>query len=56
MYLPKIKTNLLKTQCVPLDSDLWRIDQADAFWRERRVLLAGAFNDYVREMLPQRRL
>lgn len=56
VYLRKIEPKVLKSQCVPLEPELWSIDQADEFWRERRMLLAGSFNDYTRKMLPQRRL
>jgi hypothetical protein len=56
VYLPRIKPRVLRSQCVPTDSALWRIDEADAFWRARRELLADSFNDYVRKSLPQRHL
>jgi len=56
VYLAKVKPRVLESQCIPTDSTLWRIDQADAFWRARRELLAQSFNEYVREALPQRRI
>jgi len=56
VYLGKIELKTLKSQCVPLDRDLWRIDRAVDFWRARRELLAESFNDFVQKKLPQRRL
>jgi hypothetical protein len=56
VYLGDIKPAILESQCVPLDSALWRIRQADAFFAARRRLLAQSFNDYVRDALPGRRL
>jgi hypothetical protein len=56
VYLSKVKTGVLQSQCIPTDSALWRIDQAEPFWQARRELLAGSFNDYVSKVLPQRRL
>jgi hypothetical protein len=56
VYLAKVKTRVLQSQCIPTDSALWRIDQADVFWQARRELLAESFNEYVREALPQRRI
>jgi hypothetical protein len=56
VYLAKVKTRVLESQCIPTDSALWRIDQAESFWEARRELLAKSFNEYVREALPQRRI
>ena len=56
VYLAKIEPRILKSQCVPLDRDLWRIDCAVDFWRARRELLAESFNDFIQKKLPQRRL
>ena len=56
VYLAKVKTSVPQSQCIPTDSALWRIDQADAFWQARRELLAESFNEYVRKGLPQRRI
>ena len=56
VYLGKVKTGVLQSQCIPTDSVLWRIDQAEPFWQARRELLAGSFNEYVSKVLPQRRL
>lgn len=55
VYLAKLTTRVLESQCIPIDSDLWRIDRASAFWEARRELLAQSFNEYVQEALPQRR-
>lgn len=56
VYLSEIKPALLKSQCVPVDSALWRIREADAFFAARRGLLADSFNEFVRESLPGRKL
>jgi hypothetical protein len=55
VYLKQLKTQILKSQCVPTDSNLWYIECAKDFWQARCSLLADAFNDYVREALPGRR-
>lgn len=56
VYLASVKSRVLKSQCIPTDAALWRIDEADSFWRARRELLADSFNEYIRESLPQRHL
>jgi len=56
VYLKKIKSKVLESQCVPLDKNLWSIDNADEFWAARRHLLAESFNDFVMEGMPQRRV
>ena len=56
VYLAKLKPRVLKSQCIPTDSTLWRIDEAEAFWNARRKLLAESFNEYVRGVLPGRQL
>ncbi len=56
VYLAKVKTDVLQSQCIPTDSALWRIDQAAHFWQARKELLAKSFNEYVNKTLPQRRI
>jgi hypothetical protein len=56
VYLKRLKPRILKSQCIPTDSSLWTIDQAEAFWQARRELLAESFNEYVRAGLPHRRV
>lgn len=56
VYLPTVKIAILRSQCIPTDSTLWRIDQAESFWEARRELLAESFNDFVQKALPQRRI
>lgn len=56
VYLKGIKSKVLKSQCVPTDSTLWSIEQADIFWTARRELLAESFNEFLKEMVPQRRV
>jgi len=56
VYIAKIKPRILKSQCIPTDRSLWRVEKADSFWRRRRELLAESFNEYVRAALPHRHL
>jgi hypothetical protein len=56
VYLSRVKSRVLKSQCIPIDKNLWRIDKAESFWRARRELLAKSFNEYVHQALPQRYL
>lgn len=56
MYLPKVRQDVLRSQCIPTDKDLWRVDRADDFWEARRELLADAFNDFLTAHLESRRL
>jgi hypothetical protein len=56
VYLSQVDRAVLQTQCIPADQALWRIDRAEDFWNERRRLLAGGFNEYLRETLPGRRI
>ncbi|MDQ3696970.1 MAG: hypothetical protein M3373_02940 [Gemmatimonadota bacterium] len=51
VYLAKVKTRVLQSQCIPTDSALWRINEAGPFWEARRELLAQSFNEYVRDAL-----
>ncbi len=55
VYLKQIKPKILESQCVPLDKSLWSVERADEFWEQRCTLLAEAFNEFVREALPNRR-
>jgi hypothetical protein len=56
VYLKRVAPGVLKSQCIPEDDSLWRIERAPEFWEARRELLAAAFNDFLRISLPQRRL
>jgi hypothetical protein len=56
VYLRHIERKVLDTQCVPVDTRLWAIDQAGRFWDARRLLLAKSFNDFVKDALPGRRV
>lgn len=55
-YLLEIDKRILESQCIPADRRLWRIERAEEFWQARRKLLAEAFNDYLRNSLPQRQV
>jgi hypothetical protein len=56
VYLPTVDARILRSQCIPGDAALWRIDRAESFWAARRELLATSFNEFVRKALPQRRV
>ncbi len=56
VYLPKLSPRVLESQCIPLDSTLWRIDKSEEFWQTRRELLVESFNQFVQETLPQRHI
>jgi hypothetical protein len=56
VYLDDVSEDVLRSQCVPSDRNLWRIKQAQGFWAARRELLAEAFNEFLEATLPNRRL
>lgn len=56
VYLRDIDRRVLRSQCVPEVPELWAVARAEEFWAARRGLLADAFNEFVRECLPQRRV
>jgi hypothetical protein len=56
VYLKRIESRVLRSQCVPSNQKLWAIDRAEEFWAARRELLAKAFNDFLRDSFPTRRL
>lgn len=56
VYLSKISDEVLSSQCIPTDRNLWSIDRAEDFWKTRRKLLAESFNDYLRHALPNRHM
>jgi len=56
VYLKRIESRVLRSQCIPVDQSLWAIDRAEEFWGDRREMLADSFNDFLRESFPKRRL
>jgi hypothetical protein len=54
VYLENIDRPVLDSQCIPLESRIWRIAKSDEFFSARRELLAESFNEFVREALPKR--
>jgi hypothetical protein len=56
VYLGKLKKEVLESQCIPLDKDLWHIDRAEDFWRARERLLADGFNAFLRDAMPGRHI
>lgn len=55
-YLKKVSKKILASQCIPTDESLWHVDRADEFWAARKELVAEAFNDFINEALPNRRI
>ncbi len=55
VYLAKIEPKVLRSQAIPLDHSLWDVDRSSDFWQKRRELLSEAFNEYVRQALPNRK-
>jgi hypothetical protein len=56
VYLGRLNPRILKSQCIPTDRALWRVDKAEAFWGARRRLLADSFNEFVQASLPTRHI
>jgi hypothetical protein len=56
VYLKRLAPRVLKSQCIPADPSLWSIERAEDFWAARRQLLAEAFNHFLKESFPTRRL
>jgi hypothetical protein len=54
VYLKTIGSRVLRSQCIPTDSNLWSIEKAEAFWQARRELLAESFNEFTSAALPGR--
>ena len=53
-YLPEIQAahpGTLESQWIPMDPELWRLENYRAFLAERRALLAGAANSFLAELL-----
>lgn len=43
----------LRSQWIPMDSDLWKIERYEEFLVERRILLANAANAFIKGITPQ---
>lgn len=56
VYLNRISQSVLESQCIPIDKDLWAVDRAEDFWNARKELLSAAFNEFLEDRLPNRRL
>lgn len=56
VYLSEVPKGVLTSQCIPLNQELWRINQAANFFDKRCELLAASFNSYLREVLPNRKI
>jgi hypothetical protein len=56
VYLKKLSREVLESQCIPTDEQLWRIDSAEEFWKVRKHLLPDSFNSYLKSVLPGRRI
>ena len=49
-YLANIEDDRLRSQFVPLDTDLWEVNRFRDFLVERRKLITEAINEYMREI------
>ena len=56
IYLKTIAPKVLKSQCIPIDESIWKVDAAQEFWDNRRDLLSVAFNEFLKTSFPDRRL
>lgn len=56
VYLSELSREVRESQCIPEDTQLWRISRCEDFWEARRRLLSEAFNAALRTMLPGRRI
>lgn len=55
-YLPVVAADhpgALEAQAVPMDRELWNLEQVDAFLARRRQLLADAINDFIEQVAPR---
>lgn len=49
-YLPGIERERLQAQLVPLEEDLWRVENYRGFAQRRRSLLTDAINEYLGDL------
>lgn len=54
VYLRKVPVNILESQCIPTDKQLWETDKFAGFALSRRQNLAGAFNEFLEQAFPGR--
>lgn len=55
VYLASCDEKTLRSQAIPLEKRLWRLECAEEFWARRRALLADAFDVFLKAALSQRR-
>jgi hypothetical protein len=55
-YLTEIDEHRLKSQCVPLQHDLWEVDQFESFMLQRRKMLADAINQLLQTLSEDKRV
>src|SRR5260370_18420089 len=46
VYLKRIESRVLRSQCIRADQSLSAVDHSEDFWAARRELLADSFNDF----------
>lgn len=56
VYLKRVGSRVLESQCIPTEPALWSIERAEEFWAARCDLLSDAFNAFVKQALPNRRV
>jgi hypothetical protein len=56
IYMKRLDEATLRSQCVPLQRDLWAVDRSGDFFSTRRQLFADSFNEFIAGCLPGRKL
>lgn len=56
VYLGQLSPEVLASQCIPSDLQLWSIERAKQFYEARKELLADSFNAFLKSALPNRRI
>lgn len=55
-YLPKVETNFpgaLKSQFIPMDPSLWRVERYEDFLEARRDILARKLNEFMEALISE---
>jgi hypothetical protein len=54
MYLPDIEKQRLHAQYMPLEADLWELDQFEKCMQRRRTMLADAINQFLQSLAGEK--
>ena len=55
-YLPDIEEQRLRAQYMPLQPDLWELDQFEKCMQRRRTMLADAINQFLQSLIGEKYL